>query len=184
MDPPLPITLDRKGTPPLKGNRMGPVAIEVVNGETPPTQRESVPLSTSRRICKRVSMFKFKPQGEFSATMADFIPKRGDIWIVDFGDETTSFGIQHGIRPCVIISNDVSNANASSLIVAQMTLQESHLPYFVRTTEKDGVDKIGYINCANITTIGTSELLRKFGQLSDETVERVNQSLRSHLELE
>ena len=116
--------------------------------------------------------------------MAKLEVKRGDIWWVNsvrFSDDAPEY---QGSRPCLIISNDISNGVSTSVIAVQMTTKGSHLPYFVRVTPKEGVIKTSYINCANIRTIGIKMLERKMGQLSDEALERVDQSLRTHLELE
>ena len=46
---------------------------------------------------------------------------RGDIYYVDFGNQPGS--VVHGIRPAMVIQNDVGNRHAPTLIVAAITTE-------------------------------------------------------------
>jgi len=56
-------------------------------------------------------------------------PQRGEIWFADLGSHPNS-SVQGGIRPVVIVSNDIGNAHADTVNIVPMTrhLKKPELP--------------------------------------------------------
>ena len=56
-------------------------------------------------------------------------PQRGDIWFADLGSHPDS-SVQGGIRPVIILSNDMGNAHADTVNIVPMTrhLKKPELP--------------------------------------------------------
>lgn len=79
----------------------------------------------------------------------EYIPKQGDIAYVDFN--STKGHEQKGLRPCVIISNNVFNKNTKMVIVCPITSNEKDFPthYFLRRTKKIH----GSVLCEHIRSI-------------------------------
>ena len=100
---------------------------------------------------------------------------RGEVWWVDFGSPCGSE--QGGLRPALIVSNDVGNHYAPILIVAPLTSRpKKPLPTHVKTAG-------GLILCECVTTIDKSKVIDYQRSLSDEEMERVDHALEVALGL-
>jgi mRNA interferase MazF len=91
-------------------------------------------------------------------------------------------------RPCVVIQNDVGNANSHLTIVAPIDWAE-HRPklYPVNVLVKKGeggLTKDRVVLCEQIRTVDEIRLGKALGKLSDATMEKVNQALRMSLALQ
>ena len=92
------------------------------------------------------------------------VVKRFDIFLVNL-DPTIGSEIQK-TRPCLIISPDEMNRNIRTVIVAPMTKKGRDYPTRV-ACEFQG--KQGQIVLDQIRTIDKSRLVRKLGQLKEES---------------
>ncbi|MCB8917079.1 MAG: type II toxin-antitoxin system PemK/MazF family toxin [Ardenticatenaceae bacterium] len=92
------------------------------------------------------------------------VVKRFDIFLVNL-DPTIGSEIQK-TRPCLIISPDEMNRNIRTVIVAPMTTKGRDYPTRV-ACEFQG--KQGQIVLDQIRTIDKSRLVRKLGQLKEES---------------
>ena len=65
-----------------------------------------------------------------------YIPKQGDIAYVDFNP--TKGHEQKGLRPCIVISNNIFNKNTKMVIVCPITSNEQEFPthYKLNNTKK------------------------------------------------
>jgi len=103
-------------------------------------------------------------------------PKRGDIWLVNFNPGRGSE--QRGIRPAVIIQNDVGNRYASTTIVAAITTTIKPYPVTVKLGKGEGgLNRASMINLAQILTIDKSRLERRLGSLVTERMDAVDEAL-------
>ena len=88
--------------------------------------------------------------------------KRGDIWLVDLNPVRGSE--QRGVRPCLVISNDVINECAPTVCVAPLTssLAGRRFPINVVLEREDtGLKADSLLLCGQVWTVAKERLLRK-----------------------
>ena len=103
--------------------------------------------------------------------------KRGEIYYIN--NENAVGCEQRGIRPAVIVGNDVGNKYSPVLLVVYFTLQHKKaLPTHVY------VRGYGTALCEQIFTIDRTRLLQKKGECTDSDMERINKALRISLGME
>lgn len=96
---------------------------------------------------------------------------RGDIIYVDLGIHPGS-SVQSGIRPCVILSNNMSNKNSSILNIFPLTLQKKECPVHV-VLDKNDIK--GYLKKESDflgeqpMTISKSQVKRKIGHIPEKS---------------
>ncbi len=104
--------------------------------------------------------------------------KRGDIFYADLSPVVGSE--QGGVRPVLIIQNDVGNKYSPTVIAAAITSQinKAKLPTHIEISSKDyGLLKDSVILLEQIRTIDKKRLREKLGHLDDELMERVNEAI-------
>lgn len=87
---------------------------------------------------------------------------------------------QGGIRPVLIIQNDVGNKYSPTVIAAAITSQtgKSKLPTHINIkSSESGLLKNSVILTEQIRTIDKSRLLEKIGQIDPITMHQVNSAL-------
>ena len=105
--------------------------------------------------------------------------KRGDIYYADLSPVVGSE--QGGIRPVLIVQNDVGNKFSPTVIAAAITSQTSknRLPTHININSKEyGLMKDSVILAEQIRTIDKSRLKEKIGQVDDHVMGKVNNALR------
>ncbi len=109
--------------------------------------------------------------------------KRGDIYWVDWN--TGKGSEQSGLRPALVIQNDIGNKYGATTIVAALTTApEKPYPFLVKVTAKEGrLPRDSMINLAAILTIDKKRLGDKFGQLNEAKMAEVNEAIKSSLGL-
>lgn len=100
--------------------------------------------------------------------------KRGDIYRVDWGSGKGSE--QSGIRPALVIQNDIGNEVSPNTIIASLTTAPNKpYPFLVLFTAREsGLDKGGAVDLASIMTISKARLRDKCGQLTDAKMREVD----------
>ncbi|MCX7920997.1 MAG: type II toxin-antitoxin system PemK/MazF family toxin [Clostridia bacterium] len=104
--------------------------------------------------------------------------KRGDIYYADLSPVVGSE--QGGIRPVLIVQNDVGNKYSPTVIAAAITSQinKAKLPTHIEISAKEyGLIKDSVILLEQIRTIDKKRLREKIGHLDDELMEKVNEAL-------
>ncbi|MBO8164054.1 MAG: type II toxin-antitoxin system PemK/MazF family toxin [Brevibacillus sp.] len=112
------------------------------------------------------------------------IVKRGDVFFADLSPVVGSE--QGGVRPVLVIQNDIGNRFSPTVIVAAITaqIQKAKLPTHVEIDAKlYGFDRDSVILLEQIRTIDKQRLTDKITHLDDEMMERVNESLQISLGL-
>lgn len=102
---------------------------------------------------------------------------RGDIFYADLGERVGSE--QSGIRPVLVVQNDMGNRYASTLIVAPMTSRHKKpLPTHIYLPG-GACDNLApsTVLTEQLTTIDVSRLLAYVGFLAPEYMRRVDESL-------
>lgn len=106
------------------------------------------------------------------------VVKRGDIYFADMGEGLGSE--QNGIRPILILQNDVGNRHSPTTIVALITSinKKMNLPvHFEISKEISKLPQDSVVLLEQIRTIDKVRLLKKVSQLSEDTMECVNRKL-------
>ncbi len=109
---------------------------------------------------------------------------RGDIYFADLSPVVGSE--QGGVRPVLVVQNDVGNKFSPTVIVAAITskIAKSQLPIHVEVTREDhGLDRDSVVLCEQIRTIDKRRLREKIAHLGEETMEKVDRSLKISLGL-
>lgn len=111
--------------------------------------------------------------------------KRGDVYYADLRPVVGSE--QGGIRPVLIVQNDVGNKHSPTVICAAITskMNKAKLPTHIElSTLHYDMDKDSVILLEQLRTIDKKRLKDKVCHLDDEIMERVNRALMISLELD
>ena len=113
--------------------------------------------------------------------MSDF-PKRGEIWLVYWNPARGSE--QAGIRPALIIQNDIGNEKAPTTIVAAISSSIKIYPMNVLIEPPDGgLDYASIVKASQILTISKESLEKRLGRLSRSKMQDVNRAIKLSLAL-
>jgi len=109
--------------------------------------------------------------------------RRGEIYYVDWSPGRGSE--QAGIRPALIIQNDVGNQFSPTTIVAAISTQRRRIyPFQVGiTAQESGLPRDSIVKCEQIQTIDQSRLSRLVGSLSGDRMREVDLALHRSLGL-
>ena len=104
--------------------------------------------------------------------------KRGDIYYADLSPVIGSE--QGGVRPVLIIQNDIGNKYSPTVIAAAITSQKdkTKLPTHIQVNASGcGLSKDSIVLLEQVRTIDKRRLKEKIGHLDDELMTRVNEAL-------
>lgn len=104
--------------------------------------------------------------------------KRGEIYYADLSPVVGSE--QGGIRPVLIVQNDVGNKHSPTVIAAAITSQrdKTHLPTHIEVqADKCGLSKDSIVLLEQIRTIDKKRLKDKMGELDFSAMNKVNTAL-------
>ena len=104
--------------------------------------------------------------------------KRGDIYYADLSPVIGSE--QGGVRPVLIIQNDVGNRYSPTVIAAAITSQQdkTRLPTHIRLSADDcGLAKDSIVLLEQVRTIDKQRLKERMGSLGSFAMDRVDQAL-------
>ena len=110
--------------------------------------------------------------------------KRGDIFYADLSPVIGSE--QGGVRPVVVIQNDVGNKYSPTVIVAAITskINKAKLPTHVEISAKRyGLLKDSVVLLEQIRTIDKKRLKEKAGLTDDDLYRKINDALKVSLGL-
>lgn len=104
--------------------------------------------------------------------------RRGDIYYADLSPVVGSE--QGGMRPVLIVQNDVGNRYSPTVIAAAITSKtsKSKLPTHIEVfADRYGLAKDSVILLEQIRTIDKTRLKEKMGHLDDAVMDRVNDAI-------
>lgn len=103
--------------------------------------------------------------------------RRGDIFYADLSPVVGSE--QGGIRPVLIVQNDVGNKFSPTVIAAAITSQtgKARLPTHIEVLASSGLAKDSVILLEQIRTIDKRRLKEKMGHLDDKVMSQVNEAI-------
>ena len=110
--------------------------------------------------------------------------KRGDIFYADLSPVIGSE--QGGVRPVVVIQNDVGNKYSPTLIIAAITSQQNKtkLPTHVSVESKDvPLPKNSVILLEQIRTIDKKRLREKIGHFDNDVISEIDKALKISLNI-
>ena len=106
------------------------------------------------------------------------IVKRGDIFYADLSPVVGSE--QGGVRPVLIIQNDVGNKYSPTVIVAAITYQinKAKLPTHIELNANEyGLIKDSVVLMEQVRTIDKKRLKEKIGHINDELLFKIDEAL-------
>ena len=107
------------------------------------------------------------------------VVKRGEVYLADLNPVQGSE--QGGIRPVLVIQNDVGNRYSPTVIIAAITakISKAKLPTHVEINKDEvGLIKDSVILLEQIRTIDKERLEDRIGELCDKTMKTVDTSLK------
>lgn len=118
-------------------------------------------------------------------------PQRGDIWFADLGSHPDS-SVQGGIRPVIILSNDMGNAHADTVNIVPMTrhLKKPELPCHMELnpdciTDARQLLDTSMVLAEQIMTVSKHALRSYAGHISDaDAMNRIETAVIAQLSLE
>lgn len=105
--------------------------------------------------------------------------KRGDVYYADLSPVIGSE--QGGIRPVLVLQNNVGNKYSPTIIVSAITSQvnKSKLPTHIEINAAEfGLSKDSVVLLEQIRTIDKKRLREKIGHLNEEVMDLVNDALQ------
>lgn len=111
--------------------------------------------------------------------------RRGDIFYADLSPVVGSE--QGGVRPVLIVQNDVGNRHSPTVIAAAITSQinKAKLPTHIELGARSyGLSKDSVILLEQIRTIDKTRLREKMGRLDDSLMQRVDNAIAVSFGLE
>lgn len=113
------------------------------------------------------------------------IVKRGDIYYADLSPVVGSE--QGGVRPVLIVQNDVGNRYSPTVIAAAITSQinKAKMPTHIELSANQyGLSKDSVILLEQIRTIDKKRLREKIGHMDEALMEKVGEALSISFGLE
>lgn len=117
-------------------------------------------------------------------SVSRLIIRRGDIFYADLSPVVGSE--QGGVRPVLIIQNDIGNKYSPTVIIAAITSQinKAKLPTHIEINAKQyGLPKDSVILLEQVRTIDKRRFIEKICKLDDEMMRKVNEGLMVSLGL-
>ena len=99
-------------------------------------------------------------------------------------DETIG-SVQSGLRPVVVIQNNIGNKHSTTLIVATITSKSKkkrEMPTHI-VVNVDGLAKESIIQLEQITTVDKQQILEFVGEIPIEIMEQVDKAIKISLAL-
>jgi mRNA interferase MazF len=103
---------------------------------------------------------------------------RGEIWLVNL--DPTQGREQAGTRPILIISVDGFNHGAAELVVGvPITSKAKGIPLHVEINPPEGgLNVKSFAKCEDVRSISVNRLVKKFGKVSPQTIEKIEDRLK------
>jgi mRNA interferase MazF len=111
-------------------------------------------------------------------------PRRGDVYYADLNPAIGSE--QGGVRPVLILQNDIGNRHSPTLIAAAITSRtwKRYLPTHVHIGDSGiGLRHDSVVLLEQLRTIDKSRLSERMGALDEKTMEKVDAALRTSIGL-
>lgn len=105
--------------------------------------------------------------------------RRGDIYWFDFG--MTKGSEQGGVRPAVVIQNNVGNRYSPTIIVSIISseIKKNELPthVYINEYEKCGLKRPSQVMAEQVKTVDKSKIGDYIGSLNKATMDKINKAI-------
>ena len=109
-------------------------------------------------------------------------PARGEVWLVNWNPSRGSE--QAGIRPALVIQNDIGNEKASTTIVSAISSSVRIYPINVMIDPPEGgLEYRSIVKTSQILTVSKDRLEKRLGRISAKKMEEVNRAIKLSLDL-
>lgn len=110
-------------------------------------------------------------------TGSEIMTKRGDIYYADLNPVKGSE--QGGVRPVLIVQNDMGNKHSPTVIVAAITsnVNKASLPTHILLEDIEGLSKRSVVLLEQIRTIDKVRLTKKIATLPRSYMEEIDRAL-------
>jgi len=109
-------------------------------------------------------------------------PMRGEVWLVNWNPARGSE--QAGIRPALVIQNDIGNEKAPTTIVVAITSTVRLYPMnVVINPPEGGLNRTSLVKTSQILTVSKERLEKRLGRLSKDRMNEVDKAIRLSLAL-
>ena len=109
-------------------------------------------------------------------------PRRGEVWLVNCNPGRGSE--QKGIRPAVVVQNDIGNEKAPTTIVAAISGSVRLYPVNVLLEPPEGgLERPSVVKTSQILTVSKDRLMRRLGRISKDKMEEVDRAIKLSLDL-
>ena len=107
----------------------------------------------------------------------EIIYKRGDLVYVNLSPVMGSE--QDGIRPAVIIQNDIGNKFSPTIIILPITSRNKKLlPTHISINDISGLPKKSVVLVEQIRTIDKKRIIKKIGKINRILLNQINEALK------
>jgi len=109
---------------------------------------------------------------------------RGEIYLVNW--EAGRGNEQAGIRPALVIQNDIGNKYSSTTIVAAISTKTGNkYPFQVTVEPQDsGLNELSIVKLDQILTVSKERLVKKAGKLAEQKMAEVDKAIHLSLGLQ
>jgi mRNA interferase MazF len=109
-------------------------------------------------------------------------PRRGEIWLVNWNPARGSE--QAGIRPALVVQNNIGNEHSSTTIVAAISTTVKLYPMNVLLDPpQGGLTEPSIIKTSQLLTVSKDRLEKRLGMINQYKINEVNQALKLSLGL-
>jgi len=109
-------------------------------------------------------------------------PRRGEVWLVNWNPGRGSE--QKGIRPALVVQNDIGNEKAPTTIVAAISGSVRLYPVNVLLEPPEGgLERPSVVKTSQILTVSKDRLMRRLGRISKDKMEEVDRAIKLSLDL-
>ncbi|HVF73415.1 MAG TPA: type II toxin-antitoxin system PemK/MazF family toxin [Acidimicrobiales bacterium] len=110
-------------------------------------------------------------------------PRRGELWLVDFGEPVGRE--QAGRRPALVVSADALNEGpAGVVVVVPLTTARRGLPSHIEIEPRDsGLSEVSYAKCEDVKSISDRRLVARLGSTDPGVMFSVGRTLTYLLDL-
>jgi mRNA interferase MazF len=113
--------------------------------------------------------------------------RKGDILLANLGQGEGNE--QSGIRPVIVVQNEIANNNSNTITIVPLTDTEhkkTKLPTHlnIKPTSKNRLIKNSTALCESIATISKTRILKDtYGRLNEDTIKKINKRIKIHLDM-
>lgn len=111
--------------------------------------------------------------------MAEINVKRGELYLINLTGQGSE---QNGLRPVVVLQNDVGNRFSPTTVVVPLTSQnKKNVPTHVNLSPEDGVVKPSTALCEQPMSVDKTRLIKRIGTLNENKIEDINKKILFNL---